>query len=79
MWEPEEGNSSEYHITFVDTIQDMEAWCRKDGCFELKSWYNDDKGNFDQIHICDIDVLIRQLQELKEKAGKYFGGEWPER
>lgn len=78
MWEPEEGNSSEYHVTFVDTIMDMEAWVKKDGCLELKRHFNGSKDDCDQIHICDLDKLIAQLQELKEKATKYFGGEWPQ-
>jgi len=77
MWEPEEGNSSEYHVTFVDTIMDMEAWVKKDGCFELISYYNGGTES-GQIHFCNLDLLLRQLQELKEKATKYFDGEWPQ-
>jgi len=76
MWQ-QVGLQNEYCVTFEDPTQGLEAWCKKDGCFELKRYFNGGQ-EFDQIHICNLDKLIAQLQELKEKATRYFGGEWPQ-
>ena len=76
MWEPEEGNSSEYHVTFVDTIMDMEAWVKKDGCFELISYYNGGTES-GQIHFCNLDLLLPHLQDSTAKPPNYFDGDSP--
>lgn len=61
-----------------------EARIKYDGCFELVRAHNDPLPELpeptaqliDQIHVCDVDELIAQLQELKQIAFAKFGSEF---
>lgn len=70
----------------------MEASVKWDGCIHFRTAgnipFSKDYGDSnsterekngasdDYIHICDIDILINQLLELKKKAIAHFGEEW---
>ena len=79
LWKLKEDEPhDEYSATFVEPFLDLEAWVKKDGCMELKRFFNGNKEDFDQIHICDLDTFIARLQYLRFMLVDYFGGEWPQ-
>lgn len=59
-----------------------------DGCIHYNKIYNtsyNENGEYfkpedseceDYIHICDIDDMIKQLQEIKAMALAHFGDKW---
>jgi hypothetical protein len=76
LWKlKEDAYSDEYHATFVEPVFDLEARVRWDGCLELLRFFNGNKEDFDQIHICDLDAFIARLQYLKFMAAEKFGWE----
>lgn len=67
-----------------------EAWRRVsvkwDGCIHFNALANvpencrtsKEDGHADcYIHICDIDEMIADLQEIKRRAQEHFGPQWP--
>ena len=50
-----------------------------DGCVHIERYTNGtiSEDNRDYIHICDLDKFIQELQEVKDKALKHFGSNWP--
>lgn len=62
-----------------------DAHVKWDGCIEFRRYFNEprdlqtDKPTdmVDHIHICDLDKMIEQLNQLKGKAKEHFGEEWP--
>lgn len=79
----DEGKGEVYSIRLVDTkYREQEAYIKWDGCIDFRKYWNDatvddvhseEKGhNCNYIHICDIDDMIKRLQELKEVAKEHF-------
>jgi hypothetical protein len=60
----------------------IKAECRFDGFVSLINAFNtpfpkdNDNGDMQEIHICHIDELIKELTLLKEVAKKHFGDDW---
>lgn len=46
-----------------------------DGCIHFNRHY--DSTDSDYIHICDVDEMIKTLQDIKQKALDTFGDQWP--
>lgn len=60
----------------VHSSNRMEAVVRFDGCVHLYGCDADGKRE-DYMHICDLDRFIELVMDLKTKAQKHFGKEWP--
>jgi len=70
-------------------IADPEGWwsaiVKWDGCIDLRRYINrslhepDRKpDDVDDLHICELDELIRRLEALRERARQHFGEGWPD-
>lgn len=71
-------------------VRDPEGWwsayVKWDGCIGFTRYHNNSMDSIpsdkpwndfqDNIHICDLDELIKRLQDLKEEAIKHFGQDW---
>lgn len=90
FWKVEEEDDYSMNLVNVITQSDgrddvwMEVWVKKDGCFELRRWFNmprdeqkirqgDPAALADSIHLCDVDETIAFLQELKAKCVEKWG------
>ncbi len=78
-WKIVEGD--DYCFEVVDPSGWYKAFVKWDGCFEFYRAFNipfpetnKHPQLIDQIHICDINELIEQLQALKIVAKQYFAG-----
>lgn len=58
-----------------DVENTYETYVKWDGCIELIKYFNGEKEDCDQIHICDLDDFILRLQELRDLGAKYFNNE----
>ena len=80
-------------LTGGDARSPEDVWysvvAKWDGCVDFRRYYNDPNGSpnrkaddSDYIHICDIDEMIADLQEIKRMAQEHFAGKsgegyWP--
>lgn len=84
LWERVEDKdgppNSEWSATFHSPEKDWSAWVKRDGCIELRHYFNGraaDDGigggeDVDGLHLCSIDEMIARLQALKEQAVAHF-------
>jgi hypothetical protein len=80
----DENKSSEYWLELNSEYKDYHVIAKWDGCVHFYRAYNgtdasdsQNQEEKDYIHICDIDEFIKMLQEVKEKAQKWYDNpEW---
>jgi hypothetical protein len=72
---------SAYHEIVSGCCPDFSVWMKRDGCMEFYRYFNGAsplyanegyEDNVEQMHICDIDDMIKVLHGLREFAAKYF-------
>jgi hypothetical protein len=85
IWEVDQSKTNEYVLELHDPEDWYKANVRWDGCVNLYQAYNkplpEQINNLDDIsyiHICDLDTLIKRLQDIKQKAIEHFGPHWPD-
>ena len=88
-WKPEPDGTAEDHWIDLTTKQEetyrdhMTASVKWDGCIHLNIYEYTDrigKGEVEEhvyLHICDLDGLIKTLENLREAAKSHFGEGWP--
>jgi hypothetical protein len=69
-------------ITFRDEHYLWEADVRSEGCVHIRRFEDgpevkDRHNDADYIHICDFDLFISRLQELRQLIAKEFQNDWP--
>lgn len=75
-------------ILFAETNNKQIGYMVKwDGCVHIETFSNgfttdspdsnEKHQNRDYLHICDLDLFIKQLTEIRDMAKKHFGEEWP--
>jgi len=69
-------------LSLVDKHNALELGVKFDGCIHWRQYHNGTMGeedpDSDYLHICDIDEMIKRLQEVREHALKHFGDKWPD-
>ncbi len=73
---PEDTFTGSVHFVSQSPIGNLEISTKWDGCTHL--WIEDENqedGKYYQ-HICDLDCYIAYLQSCRNKARRYFGGEF---
>jgi len=62
-------------VELKDERGEWSASIRFDGCIHFNKHYDD--ADHDYIHICDVDEMIKTLQDIKQKSLDMFGSDWP--
>jgi hypothetical protein len=88
MWEINKEKTEDHWLELNDPDGWYKAVAKWDGCIHFNSYSNislheDPERKSHQccdnyIHICDVDVFIERLQQLKLQAKKHFGDDWNE-
>lgn len=68
-------NIEGFDLPELEGEDDSPTWMatvRWDGCIHLYRLYYDIPDEPDYLHICDLDELIKGLQDLREKAVAHF-------
>lgn len=75
-------NSNEGSLVLQDGPSRGEHWVfgvKFDGCVNVEKFDGGPDHLGDQyIHFCDLDRIIDQLQEVRDRAKLHFGSNWPD-
>jgi hypothetical protein len=74
-------------LTLRNKDNTIDVLVKFDGCINFTRYENgynaespEGLGDEDYIHICDVDEMIKLLEEIKQKASNYFNNEyWKEK
>lgn len=75
---PEDTYPAAVKFVLKSPDMDMEATTKWDGCTDLLFTEKSANGDEEMCyhHICDLDLFIARLQEMRAKARAYFDGEF---
>lgn len=84
LWDTDQAQTDEYVLHLRDPENWYEAGVKWDGCVNFYQGMNErlpeqivNLDDMQYIHICDLEVHIKRLQEIHKKALEHFGQDWP--
>jgi hypothetical protein len=63
-------------LAVEDSAAGWSARIRADGCVDLVRWYNGDREDVEELHLCDLAATIVALERLDDLAREHFGPDW---
>lgn len=81
LWEVDKQDTNEYVLHLGDPNDWHKAIVKRDGCVDFIQSFNNPLSSarsqdIDYIHVCDLEDLIKRLQEIQKKAVAHFGEHW---